>query len=197
VSPWKVILATMVIFVCGVVTGALVARTQGSRPSPYASGGGFGAGGPGSGPVWEFIRRLDQAHLDLTTDQHDKIAKIMQDSYATNRAILNKINPQLQAEKERAQKAINQLLSPEQQQKFSELLKKPELRPEGRGRRGGEGGGFPFRNTNRFPSNGFPEDGRDRMGRRGQNNDLFTNNRPAINSSSNTPPTANPATNAP
>ena len=182
----------MVIFVCGVVTGALVARTEGRRPSPYGSGGGFGTGGPGPGPVWDFMRRLDQAHLDLSTDQHDKIVKIMQDSYATNHAILTKINPQLQAEKERAQKAIIQLLAPEQQQKFSELLKKPEPR----GRRGGEGGAF-LRNTNRFQSNGFPEDGRGRMGRRGQNNSPSTNGPSTNNLSTNVLPPANPATNAP
>ncbi|MGD0413192.1 MAG: hypothetical protein ABSC18_15990, partial [Verrucomicrobiota bacterium] len=94
VSPWKVILATMVIFVCGVVTGALVVRTQGWRP---ASPSGFGGPGP-------FMPRLVQ-QLGLTREQHDKIDKIMQ------------------TEKERAQQAITQVLTPEQQRKFSELLK--------------------------------------------------------------------------
>jgi Spy/CpxP family protein refolding chaperone len=167
VSPWKVILATMVIFVCGVVTGALVVRTQGWRP---ASPSGFGGPGP-------FMPRLVQ-QLGLTREQHDKIDKIMQ------------------TEKERAQQAITQVLTPEQQRKFSELLKKPEQRPEGRGRRGGEGGGFP-RNTNRFQTNGFPEEGRGRTGRRGQYNNFSTNS-PSTNSPSTNNPAANsPATNAP
>ena len=190
----------MVIFVCGVVTGALVIKTQGWRnPSSYGSGGGFGAGAPGLEPVRDFMRRLDQARLDLTTDQHEKIEKIMQDSQATNAAIRVKFAPQLQAEKERAQRKINQLLTPEQQQKFSELLKKPEQRPEGRGRRGGEGGGFQ-RGTNRFPTNGPQDEGRGRMGRRNNNpstngppaSDLSTNNLPTNN-----PPAGNPAPNVP
>jgi hypothetical protein len=173
----------MVIFACGVVTGALVIRTQGRRnPAPY----GFGVGVPGPGPVWDFMRRLDQAHLDLSKDQHDKIEKIMQDSQATNAAIRVKYAPQLQAEKERAQKAINQLLTSGQQQKFTELMKRSEQRPDGRGRRGGEGGGFQ-RNTNRFPSNGLPDEERGRMSRRSLTNNLSTNG----------PSTDNPSTNNP
>jgi len=178
----------MVIFVCGVVTGALVVRTQGLRnPSASNSAGGFGAGMPGPGLVRDFMRRLDQAHLDLTPDEHEKIEKIMQDSQTTNAAIRTRIAPQLQAEKERAQKAINQLLNPMQQQKFAELLKKPEPRQEprggnrveGRGPRGGEGPGFRGpRSTNRPPTNGYPEDGRGRTNRTGAGNNLTTNGIP-------------------
>ena len=178
-SPWKVILATMVIFVCGVVTGALVIRTQGWRPaSPFGPGGGPGFGPPGSAPVQAIIRVMAQAHLDLTQDQKDKIAKIMQDSQATNAAIRRNFAPLLQKEVDRAHQAITNLLTPEQQIKYAELLKEHDQRPGGRGdsrgRRGGDSPGFQPRSTNHFQTNGLPEDGRPRPGRRGQSNNFST-----------------------
>jgi len=175
----------MVIFVCGVITGALVIETQGLHRSPSGPGGPS-YGPPGPRPVFDIIRRMTQAHIELTTDQTNRIVKIMQDSQATNAAIRVKYAPQLQAEKERAQKAINQLLTSGQQQKFTELMKRSEQRPDGRGRRGGEGGGFQ-RNTNRFPSNGLPDEERGRMSRRSLTNNLSTNG----------PSTDNPSTNNP
>ncbi len=131
-SPWKVILATMVIFVCGVVTGALVIKTQGNAfPRPRPSGDvGFGP----PGPPQEILHWLTP--LNLTTNQSAKIVKIVQDSQATNRAIRESIAPQLHKEVDRAHQAINQLLTPEQQVKYAGLLKNPEFMPEGRGRRG-------------------------------------------------------------
>jgi Spy/CpxP family protein refolding chaperone len=182
VSPWKVILATMVIFVCGVVTGALVIKTQGWRPaSPAGAGRIYSIGPPGRAPVDDVVRRL-KVSLDLTTNQCDKIARIMQDSQATNAAIRKGIAPLLQKEVDRAHQAITNFLTPEQQIKYAELLKEQDQRPggrgeglrEGRGPRGGEAGRF-RQNTNRFPTNGPPEAGRGRMGRRGQNNNLLTN----------------------
>jgi Spy/CpxP family protein refolding chaperone len=174
----------MVIFVCGVVTGALVIRTHDGKPSPPSRAPGDpGIGIPGSAPVWEILRRLTP--LGLTTNQAAKIAKIMQDSQATNAAIRTTIAPQLQKEVERAHQAINQLLTPDQQKKYAELLKRPEPRPEGRGRRGGEGGPFPPRNTNRPQTNGIPGEGRGRTNRTGGTNDPSTNSIPTISFSTN------------
>jgi Spy/CpxP family protein refolding chaperone len=199
VSPWKVILATMVIFVCGVVTGALVIKTQGTASSGVRSAGGPGPGAPGQAQVWEILHRMNQAHMDLTTNQNDKIVKIMQDLQTTNSAIFGTIAPLLQKEVQRAHQAITNVLTPEQQVKYAELLKKPEPRPEGRGegrvRRGGEGPGFPPRNTNRPPTNGFPGEGRGRMNRMGQINNpstnsiIPTNNIPTNNTPTNSIPT--------
>ena len=190
-SPWKVILATMVIFVCGVITGALVIEHQGwRRPSPGQGGPAFGP--PGPRPVFDIISRMTRAHIQLTPDQTNKIVKIIQTSQATNAAIRKTIAPLLKAEVERANKAINELLTPEQQPIFAELIKEQQQWPgdrrggrggEGGGRRGGEGGGWPF-NPNRGPSNSFA------AGARGS----ATNGAPGTNF----PPGANiPSTNAP
>jgi Spy/CpxP family protein refolding chaperone len=149
VSPWKVILATMVIFVCGVVTGALVVKTQVRHGPPP----GFGP--PGPPQLRDLFRCMDQAHLDLTAEQKSKIENIVQVSVATNAAIRKKFAPLLRAETERAQEAIKQELTPEQQIKYAELLKEQEHEqwPGIRGGRGGEGRGPWSRDTNRFPTN--------------------------------------------
>ena len=145
-SPWKVILATMVIFVCGVVTGALVVKTQVRRGPPP----GFGV--PGPPPVHDFVGWL-QVRLNLTPDQHEKIKKIMEDSQATNALYRAEIAPRLHAEMQRAHEAVNQLLTPEQQKKFAELNKERGQWAEGRGGRGGEGRGPWSRDTNRLSTN--------------------------------------------
>jgi hypothetical protein len=179
VIPWKVILATMVIFVCGVVTGALVIKTQGNTSPHPRQSGDVGLGPPG--PPQDILRWLTP--LNLATNQSEKIVKILQDSQATNWAIRESIAPLLHNEVERAHQAINLVLTPDQQVKYAELLKKPEMRTEGRGRRGGEGGGFGQRGTNRLPTNGFPGGfpgaGRGRTNRPGTTNNPFSNSIPA------------------
>jgi len=172
----------MVIFVCGVVTGALVIRTQGWHPTFPSGAGRFPnnmVGPPGRAPVDDIVRQL-KVRLALTTNQCEKIGKIMQDSQATNAAIRRKYAPQLQAEVDRAHQAITNVLTSEQQATYAALLKEQDQRPGGRGdfrgRRGGEGSGFPPWITNRLPTNGPLEDGRGGMRRRGPNNSMSTNN---------------------
>jgi len=161
VSPWKVILATMVIFVCGVVTGALVIKTQGWHEPPPSRGAAPRLGVPGPIPIWEIISRLN-SELDLTPEQLQKIEKIMQDSQATNTAIRKTIAPLLKAEVERAHQAIKERLNPEQQIKYAAFLLKEQQRTEGQRGRGGERGGR-ARNPNRASTNGAPEGTRGRM----------------------------------
>ena len=134
----------MVIFVCGVVTGALVIKTLGpsasrqERPGPPP-------GIPGPRPVIEIIHRMAQAHIDLTPDQTNQIVKIMQDSQATNAAIRKVYFPLLQTEAKRAHDAISQVLTLEQRPLFAAML---EERPQGRG---GRGDGAYRGRTNRAP----------------------------------------------
>ena len=180
-SPWKVILATMVIFVCGVVTGALVIRTQGWHPSFPPGAGRFSnpnIGLPGRAPVDDVVRQL-KGRLELTTNQCEKIAKIMQDSQSTIAGIRQFYAPQIEKEVEKAHQAITNWLNPEQQIKYAALLKEQNQRPGGRGdyrgRRGGDGPGFPPRSNNWFQTNGSPWDGRGRSPHRGPSNDFSGN----------------------
>lgn len=173
--PWKVILATMVIFVCGVVTGALVVRTTQARRPPFQFVQSRPPGpGPGPGPIGDVVKELKEP-LALTTNQCEKIVKIMQDSQTRVMAIRTNIAPLIAKEVQRAHQAISdEVLTPEQRPKYAELLlKEPKQRMEGmRGR--GEGGFRGPRNTN-----GFPDEGRVGRGRWNQSNDLSTNPPPS------------------
>lgn len=132
-SPWKVILATMVIFGCGVVTGALLMKTElpaavaAIAPQDATPHVGITNNVP---PPWaqvqrpEFLRRIKKA-LNLTPDQSDKIAKIMKDSQERSRPLWELIAPRMRQEVKRVREEIRDVLTPEQQEKFDELLKRP------------------------------------------------------------------------
>jgi Spy/CpxP family protein refolding chaperone len=128
VSPWKVILATMVIFGCGVVTGALLMKTElppAAVPTELAQHPSTSSNLPP--PLAqiqrpEFLRRM-QKQLDLTASQRDEIEKIMKASQERNRPLWDKIAPQMREEVKRVRKEISQALTPGQQKKFDEMLK--------------------------------------------------------------------------
>ena len=134
-NSWKVILATLVIFGAGVVTGGLLVN--------YAirSNGGVGsapgvatAANPQQRPFqmpaltpWQ-LRNRDLVHkmdreLDLTTEQRDHIAKIIADSQERTRALWKPIAPQMNRELQRVHAQIRDELTPDQQKKFDEIMK--------------------------------------------------------------------------
>jgi Spy/CpxP family protein refolding chaperone len=133
VSPWKVILATMVIFACGVITGALVTRTVATRaeerpltavPVPARMPGGA---------VSQMQKVLDK-QLDLSAEQRDQIGKIMKASQERTRPLWEKIAPQMTDEVKEVRQEIRGVLTPEQWKKFGELMKrnrKPNAAPPG------------------------------------------------------------------
>jgi Spy/CpxP family protein refolding chaperone len=132
VSPWKVILATMVIFACGVFTGVFVTRVE-----PAAA-----AVSPAPQPLLvstnkmklpafaqlqpqrpEFLKRLDR-QLSLTPEQHDQMVKIMKASQDRTAPLWEKIAPQMSDELKRVREEIRQVLTPEQRKKWAELNKR-------------------------------------------------------------------------
>jgi Spy/CpxP family protein refolding chaperone len=116
VNTWKVILATIVIFAAGAVTGALLARHS-AHPRQ----------GPG-GMRLEFLRRMER-DLDLTREQRERIDKILKESQEQTRRIMEPVSPALHAELQRTKEEFRQVLTPEQQTRFDQLLKHP---PRGR-----------------------------------------------------------------
>ena len=146
-SPWKVILATMVIFACGVITGAMVTRTISGKPEDHplaATAAGTATGTAptrmAAGPVWqmqraEFFKRLDK-ELDLSAEQHDQIGKILKASQDRTQPIWVQIAPQMDAELKKVREEIRGALTPEQRKKFVEMMKakrKPDAGPGGNG----------------------------------------------------------------
>jgi len=167
----------MVIFVCGVVTGALVIKTLGPRNPPGRSGPFYGI--PGQQPVISFMHQMTQAHIEMTGEQSNQIVKIMLAMQDTNAQIRRQYAPLLEAEAKRAHEAVSQILAPDQRPKLVEVLKE---HPQGRGGRG-EGGGRTRGGTNRFGSNG-PADGQRFREDWDRHNQPAT---PSTNSATNTP----------
>jgi predicted transcriptional regulator len=158
VNTWKVILATLVIFVAGVVTGGLLVSyadraQQKSRrflprdnvrvpanvnPSPFGS-----PRDPRESPQrlpnplqnrmprgvsMEFLQKLD-AEVRLTAEQRERIEKIIAEGQLRNKELWERVAPEMRREIAETQKHIREELTPEQRVRFEELMKQP--RPPG------------------------------------------------------------------
>jgi Spy/CpxP family protein refolding chaperone len=123
VNTWKVILATMVIFAAGVLTGGMLTRqwdrARITRPAAHP-GRVFSPGGS----RLEFLRRAQRA-LDLTPEQREKVDKILKDSQERTRKLMEPVSPQLRLEIQHAREEFRQVLTPDQQERFDQLVKKP------------------------------------------------------------------------
>ena len=133
-NQWKIILATMLIFGTGVVTGGLLVRHvehRVFRPHPYNGGGtnrpapGAQVGLPPASAGFlriELLKRLAR-ELDLNQEQRERIDKILKESQERTRTLMEPIAPQLRAEVLRTKAQFREALTPEQQARFDELLK--------------------------------------------------------------------------
>ena len=145
---WKVILATLVIFVAGVLTGGLLVsytdhtsqknhRQQAGKnfrlpvntnpaanlrnPQPFPNPSNL-PNRPTRGLSAEFVQRLD-TEVHLTAGQRERIEQIIADGQLRNKAIMERVNPDLRREMQETQKQIRELLTPEQRMRFEEVMK--------------------------------------------------------------------------
>jgi hypothetical protein len=148
VNTWKVILATMVIFGTGVVTGGLLVRhAEGmrvprparnpmvNRPAQPVSAGGMRL---------DFLRRAGR-ELELTPEQHERVDKILKESQERTKKVMA---PYVREELQRTKEEFREALTPEQRPRFDQLLKqqqqqqqraREQRRPQPPGERPGEG----------------------------------------------------------
>ncbi len=122
----KVILATLVIFIAGLVTGAVLVRQsswvrRAVRPPVTRPGG---PGTPGIMRV-EFLRRL-QRELDLSPEQKERIEKILKEGQEESRRIMEPVMPELRQQFSRTKDQFREVLTPEQRRKFDELVRHPQ-----------------------------------------------------------------------
>lgn len=133
-NSWKVILATMVIFGTGVVTGGLLVHySEGMRiPRPgRVSGIGRPAQAPNPGALrFEFLRRAGR-DLELTPDQKERLDKIIKESQERARRVTA---PFLREEVQRTKAEFREVLTPQQQAKFDDLLKQQQQQQQQRAR---------------------------------------------------------------
>jgi hypothetical protein len=118
VKVWKVILAALVIFAAGVVTGGLTVRLKVRDVPPPATG-------PGLGPLRQRGELLDrmQRQLYLSPVQREHIEKILRDSHERMKQLWDSIAPQAQEEHRRVDELIRAELQPEQQKRFEEMAR--------------------------------------------------------------------------
>jgi hypothetical protein len=135
VNAWKVILATLVIFIAGVITGGLLVRNamrveqlvssdisskQQPRPSRPTNGPGNGqivANNPWAFRNRELLRRMDR-ELELTPAQHQDVEKIMTTSEEQTKSLWKPIAPLMNKEMQLVRAEIRNVLTPEQQRIF-------------------------------------------------------------------------------
>lgn len=146
---WKVILATVVIFGAGVLTGGLlvdhVDRSHQKYPrrptvNTAARPQTNNAALPGS-PEFpmprmarekemgkQFVQQLNDT-LQLTPEQRGKIEKIIADGQERNREIWTNTAPKMRAVMQEVNQQIRAELTPDQLKPFEELLKHSPRRP--------------------------------------------------------------------
>jgi hypothetical protein len=135
VNTWRVILATLVIFAAGVVTGGLIARhSQQNKTEASRRNSGPGRVAPpysAGGIRLEFLRRA-QRELILEPEQRERIDKILKESQARTVQIMEPVSAELREEVERTKSEFLAVLSPEQRRRFDELVKKQHRQHEPR-----------------------------------------------------------------
>lgn len=113
----QVILAALVIFAAGVITGGLTVRLTPREPvQPIMS--------IAAGSTRQRADLLDrmQRQLYLTPEQKSRIEQILRDSHAKMKLLWDSIAPQAQEERRRVNEAIRAELLPEQQKQFEAML---------------------------------------------------------------------------
>jgi Spy/CpxP family protein refolding chaperone len=117
-NRWQVRVAAAIIFVLGFTAGILalnVYRGLAHRGEPR-----------------DRFEQLSQ-RLDLNDDQKTKVQQIFSDSREQLRALHRETEPRMNDIRQQADQRLQQVLTPDQWQKFQ------KLRSEGRDRRGGRG----------------------------------------------------------
>jgi Spy/CpxP family protein refolding chaperone len=131
VNTWKAILAVLVIFGAGFVTGHVATRMSEAAKPPAAT-----ALRPGNHPSQpplslEQLRKVElmgrvQKDLDLTPEQHARIEKIIEDSQERIRDLWDQVAPDIHDEYDDVQKKVCQELTPDQKKTFDNLMKQQQ-----------------------------------------------------------------------
>ena len=124
-NAWKIILATILIFGSGVVTGGLLVRqtsqTESRRQGRLPAVTALQPAVPG-GYRLEFLKRA-QRELELTAEQREKVEKIFSQSQERTKRLMEPVTPHLREELDRAKREFSEILTPPQRLRFDELLK--------------------------------------------------------------------------
>ena len=142
-NSWKIILATIVIFGAGVMTGGLLVGhvDRANRFNHHPPGAEMWPPGfdrePGRGMGMEFprprqpdllntnfVKRLDES-LKLTADQRSAMEKIIAQGQEQNHSIWTNNAEQMRRVMQDVRRHLHDALTPDQQKQFDTLLRRP------------------------------------------------------------------------
>ena len=129
-NNWKPILAAVVIFAAGFVTGGLT--WMGPRPVSADSRQNPGEARPGQKPERSKDRHLRdlcgrlQEELRLTPVQRERIEEIVKQAHERVKAVADKMGPLIHAEFKQMELDILKELTPEQAVKFEAIVRERE-----------------------------------------------------------------------
>ena len=130
-NTWKVILATMVIFGTGVVTGGLLVRYaehgRERRPGHVANVAHPAQPTPAGVMRIEFLRRMER-ELDLTPEQREPIDKVLKEGQERTKKLMETVEPRRREEFKRTIEEFREVLTPEQRKRFDDLVKQQQQR---------------------------------------------------------------------
>ena len=152
-NVWKIVCATLVIFIAGIVTGAVLVRIGERGPKPWVrqqrefanrpqtnNAGPFNPqppnqlnrpnnppgnnpGNPNSGPMGREFVATLERELRLTPDQREQVNKLMSEGQERIRVLRQGIDPEVRKEMQKTHEQIQALLTPEQREQFLLLMK--------------------------------------------------------------------------
>jgi Spy/CpxP family protein refolding chaperone len=125
VKIWKVVIAVMLIFGAGVVTGGLLVRTRVTpriAPAAPVTMGMPSQSAPISPARQAFVQKV-RRELNLSPEQSTQVDEIMRDSRKRMTKIYEPVMPEAREETRRVRQEIQAILTPEQKKKFNEVFK--------------------------------------------------------------------------
>jgi hypothetical protein len=132
VTIWKPVLAALVIFAAGVVTGAMVVTWYKPQPGEIAPSSAPGTanvtdrpwGSPGfhEGALRDLSARLER-QLDLTPAQQERIRIILREAQANMRSLAEEIGPRTREEFRQMRERIRHELTEDQRRRFEQLFR--------------------------------------------------------------------------
>ena len=134
-NSWKVILATMVIFGAGVITGGLLVKNTPPgnvvvvprNPARFTNQPPISVASPQMMRM-EFLLRA-RNELQLSPEQHERVEKIIREGQERSRKLWESVAPEMRKELQLVHERIRAELTPEQRRKFEQMLKNPPRQP--------------------------------------------------------------------
>ena len=132
-NAWKVILAALVIYVAGIVTGNFA---SGLAKGTSEESQGEQSARPRPPRMHDLVRRME-SRLHLESEQTVQVREIVEASQERMRTLMDELRPKFETESQSMRLEIEALLTEEQLAKFDEVFERSGIRPS----RGSGGGG--------------------------------------------------------